>query len=81
MLSASVRPRCLLLLPSGLIGVSDKETWEPLLEDLRNLQLSNPSLRARGWMTEAWAVDCVSHGDSAILNEEKLRVDDGFHSA
>ena len=51
-----------------------------MLEDVRNLQLGDSAMRACGWVTEAWAVDCASHGDSAILNEDKLRVDEGFHS-
>jgi hypothetical protein len=60
---------------------ADKETWEPFLEELRTLQMNDSNMRTRGWVTEAWAMDCPSHGDSNILNEHKLKEDGDFHSS
>ncbi|KAH8108809.1 Alpha/beta hydrolase fold-1, partial [Phellopilus nigrolimitatus] len=48
-----------------------KELYEPFLDDLKNLQTkSTHSLSIVA--TEAWAIDCPNHGDSALLNEKKL---------
>lgn len=58
----------------------DKETWEPFLEDLKRLQENNADLRESGLVTEAWSIDCPSHGDSAILNDHTLVHDSSFHS-
>ncbi|KAI5119020.1 hypothetical protein M0805_001879 [Coniferiporia weirii] len=50
-----------------------KELWEPFLLDLQSMQSKNPSTRfGTSLVSEAWAVDCPSHGDSGILNEDKL---------
>lgn len=47
-----------------------KEFWEPVLEKLFALQAAGMShYRIR----EAWAFDWQSHGDSAILNADRLR--------
>ncbi|KAL5495943.1 hypothetical protein ACEPAI_1407 [Sanghuangporus weigelae] len=77
-LSASSRP-VTLILAHGL-GLH-KETWEPFLEDLELLQANNANPRESGIVTDAWSVDCPSHGDAAILNERKLLHDDTFHSS
>jgi hypothetical protein len=47
-----------------------KEFWEPTIDDLYEL------LACRGDETpkirEAWSIDCPSHGEAALLNEEAL---------
>lgn len=54
------------LLTSCIFHV-DKEHFEPTIEKLFDLKSSAFIIR------EAWALDCQSHGESALLNEEKLR--------
>ncbi|EIM81900.1 uncharacterized protein STEHIDRAFT_66011 [Stereum hirsutum FP-91666 SS1] len=44
-----------------------KEQFEPTIEKLFDLKSSAFIIR------EAWALDCQSHGESSLLNEEKLR--------
>lgn len=44
-----------------------KETWEPVLDALLS-DLEGSSLE----VAEAWALDCVCSGDSALLNEEVM---------
>lgn len=46
---------------------TEKEQFEPTIEKLFDLKPSVFIIR------EAWALDCQSHGESALLNEEKLR--------
>ncbi|KII85654.1 hypothetical protein PLICRDRAFT_115758 [Plicaturopsis crispa FD-325 SS-3] len=41
-----------------------KETWEPTLQSLL--------ARASGDIEEVWALDCVQHGDSALVNDANL---------
>lgn len=52
-----------------------KETWEPFLEDLFDLvqKAGRPSI------SEAWAIECPNHGESASLNEELLLLPE-FHN-
>ncbi|EEB88152.1 hypothetical protein MPER_14172, partial [Moniliophthora perniciosa FA553] len=45
------------------IYTTDKEIWEPILDNL---------LRSCQFIREAWAFDCHTHGESAILNEKAL---------
>ncbi|KAI0922960.1 hypothetical protein AcV5_009817 [Taiwanofungus camphoratus] len=49
-----------------------KEQWEITIKKLFELiseSCNLPQCRIR----EAWALDCQSHGDSALLNHDKLR--------
>lgn len=46
-----------------------KEQWEPTIEHLFELQAKNG---AKHKIREAWSIDAPNHGDSAVLNEEKL---------
>lgn len=62
---AGRRPVTLLLLHSTGFH---KEIFEPVLEDLANMQ-GVGSLGIR----EAWAVECPNHGESAVLNAEMLK--------
>jgi hypothetical protein len=45
-----------------------KEHWEPVIERIYESEQGKGGFAIR----EAWSVDCPNHGDSAILNEEKL---------
>lgn len=51
-------------------GCEDKEHWEPTVEALFRLQTDSECIR------EAWAVDWMSHGDSAALNAELHQTSD-----
>ena len=44
-----------------------KEQWEPTIEDLKKLDDT-------GIIREVWSIEAPNHGDSAILNEEVLRL-------
>lgn len=48
-----------------------KETWEPTLQDLFELVLSQSNTEVL--IRDAWAVDCPNHGESGILNSEILK--------
>lgn len=52
-----------------------KETWEPFLEDLFDLVQQS----GRPPISEAWAIECPNHGESASLNEELLLLPE-FHN-
>ncbi|KAL5495936.1 hypothetical protein ACEPAI_1400 [Sanghuangporus weigelae] len=73
-------PKPVTLVLAHAVGLH-KELWEPFLEDLKLLQAKSPCFRKNGVVTEAWSVDCPSHGDAAILNEKRLVNDDTFHSS
>lgn len=45
-----------------------KETWEPFIEDLFDIVQQ----AGRPFISEAWAIECPNHGESALLNEELL---------
>lgn len=62
--SSSLEGLSTLTCPIFLI---DKEQWEVTIEKLFELTTSRSVIR------EAWALDCQSHGESGILNAEKLR--------
>ncbi|TCD67196.1 hypothetical protein EIP91_000423 [Steccherinum ochraceum] len=49
--------------------VTHKESWEPVLERLFDLQLAST---CKGRVTEAWSMDCPSHGEAAAHNETLL---------
>ncbi|OCB91806.1 hypothetical protein A7U60_g919 [Sanghuangporus baumii] len=72
-------PKPVTLALAHAVGLH-KELWEPFLEDLKLLQVKSACFRENGVVTEAWSVDCPSHGDAAILNEKRLIFDDTFHS-
>ncbi|KAJ7813128.1 hypothetical protein B0H14DRAFT_3150052 [Mycena olivaceomarginata] len=65
--STSAPPFVLLL--AHALGFH-KEHWEPFLFELAKLIEENPNSGLDG--TEAWALDCQDHGESAILNENIL---------
>lgn len=48
----------------------DKEHWEPIIEQLFAFQRSSSGVKP---IREAWAADCPTHGDSAVLNAELLK--------
>jgi hydroxymethylglutaryl-CoA lyase len=48
-----------------------KEQWEPTIEDLKKLLEDD---RAVTKIREVWSIEAPNHGDSAILNEEVLRL-------
>ncbi|EEB92180.1 hypothetical protein MPER_09348 [Moniliophthora perniciosa FA553] len=58
-------PEGLTLLFAHCIG-THKEHWEPVIDKLFN---SNSRQRIR----EAWTFDWQNHGDSAVINKEKLK--------
>jgi hypothetical protein len=47
----------------------DKEQWEPMLETLFQLRSTKPSTQQ---IREAWCFDRQSHGDSGVLNQDRL---------
>jgi len=48
-----------------------KETWEPTLEDLFELIVSQSNTEVL--IRDAWAIDCPNHGESAVLNKQALK--------
>ena len=48
-----------------------KETWEPTLQDLFELVLSQSNTEVL--IRDAWAVDCPNHGESGVLNSQALK--------
>lgn len=46
-----------------------KEQWEPTIEDLQQFA-EETGLKIR----EVWSIEAPNHGDSAILNEETLKL-------
>ena len=52
-----------------------KELWEPVLEELYDqMAVSSGTDSFVPKIRDAWAIDCPSHGESAILNEEILSI-------
>ena len=71
--SPSSCPQLLKFVPFSNRLPPDKETWEPVIEQLFALQ----SAGAEPWkhtphIVEAWAVDCPDHGETAVLNRPAL---------
>lgn len=60
----SANPTGITLILSHATGMH-KECWEPILEHLFDV---NPPLHIK----EAWSIDCINHGEAAVLNEEIL---------
>ena len=50
-----------------LFETLDKEQWNVTIQKLLDLTAGSSTIH------EAWALDLPSHGDSALLNQEKLR--------
>ncbi|KAI8985021.1 Alpha/beta hydrolase family-domain-containing protein [Trametes punicea] len=46
-----------------------KETWEPVLQQLLKFR---DQFNVHLPISEVWALDCVQHGDSGVLNEAEL---------
>ncbi|KAJ7224126.1 hypothetical protein GGX14DRAFT_557016 [Mycena pura] len=74
---ATPRSRSIVLLLAHGLGFH-KEHWEPFLQELSRL-LTDFS-QDRQTVTEAWALDCQDHGDSAVLNEQALSISHRFVS-
>lgn len=47
----------------------DKETWEPFLDDLRELQQATGSST---YVKEAWTFDSPNFGRTAVLNDQQI---------
>ena len=45
-----------------------KECFEPIIEYLFDMLAKTPVK-----VTDAWAIDCIQHGEAALLNEEILK--------
>ncbi|THH06482.1 hypothetical protein EW145_g4060 [Phellinidium pouzarii] len=67
--SDSKAARVILFLAHGA-GLH-KELYEPFLSDLKVLQTKRGNSLSKV-VSDAWAIDCPNHGDSALLNEKKL---------
>lgn len=48
--------------------MADKEHWEPVIKEL----FQEDHAAGSTIIKEAWAIDCLDHGESAILNENEL---------
>lgn len=51
---------------------SDKEQWEPVIENLFILQQKKMDRAHR--IREAWSFDWQNHGDAAVLNRQLLNM-------
>ncbi|PPQ66820.1 hypothetical protein CVT24_008679 [Panaeolus cyanescens] len=65
--------RVILLLGNGAGFL--KETWEPVIEDLFNLDDGKSGTYI---VREAWALDCQNHGEGCTVNEDLLSRDQGL---
>uniref|UniRef100_A0A0W0F8H8 AB hydrolase-1 domain-containing protein n=1 Tax=Moniliophthora roreri TaxID=221103 RepID=A0A0W0F8H8_MONRR len=68
--NGQANPEGLTLFFAHCIG-THKEHWEPVIDKLFSILNSN-SKHPRQRIREAWAFDWQNHGDSAVVNEEKL---------
>jgi len=54
---------------------TDKETWEPTIERIFEVQNGKSVTDARNRIREAWSFDWQSHGDAAVLNKIALETE------
>jgi len=67
-------PSALTIILAHATGMH-KESFEPVLEKL--FELASAGLVSDGGkqkikIREAWAIDCINHGEAATLNEKRL---------
>ncbi|TFY62171.1 hypothetical protein EVG20_g6800 [Dentipellis fragilis] len=49
-----------------------KEMWEPFLKELQAIQQKFEAVASPIIVTEAWAIDCLNHGEASVINEHLL---------